>query len=92
MLRIMCHGQKLIRMLKRSIALFSDVFSVGFAWVGTRRLLPYVGILVPVALVVNAIGTPFSLQFNLLTPEEWRLGAGVALLSALVPQAFMRGY
>ncbi|MCP5173919.1 MAG: hypothetical protein H6996_02290 [Moraxellaceae bacterium] len=69
-------------LLKEALPYLVMFFSVGFAWVGTRRLLPYIGILVPVALVVNAIGTPFNLQFNLLTPEEWRLGAGVALLSA----------
>lgn len=70
-------------MLKEALPYLVMFFTVGFAWVGMRRLLPYVGVLVPVALIVNAMSTPLLIQFSLLTPEQWQLVASAALLSGL---------
>jgi hypothetical protein len=70
-------------MLKEVLPYLVIFFTVGFAWVGMRRLLSFVGILVPVALVVNAMSSSLKFEFFLLTPQQWQLVASGALLSSL---------
>lgn len=70
-------------MLKKALPYLVVFFAVGFAWVGTKRLLPFVGILVPVALVVNAMTSLHVWQFTLLTPEQWQGVASTALMTTL---------
>lgn len=67
---------------KETLSYLVLLFGVGFAWVGTSRLLAYIGLLVPIALIVNALDMSFNAPLSLLTPEQWRLGASVALMSA----------
>jgi len=70
-------------MLKEALPYLVMFFAVGFAWVGTKRLLPFVGVLVPVALVVNATTAAHVWQLTLLTPEQWQLVASTALMSTV---------
>ena len=70
-------------MLKEALPYLVMFFAVGFAWVGTKRLLPFVGVLVPVALVVNASTATHIWQLTLLTPEQWQLVASTALMSTV---------
>ena len=70
-------------MLKEVLPYLVIFFTVGFAWVGMRRLLSFVGVLVPVALVVNAMSSSLKFEFFLLTPQQWQLVASGALLSSL---------
>lgn len=55
--------------------------AMGFAWVGMRRLLAFVGILVPAALAINALLAPHTGLLVLLTPEQWQQAATAALVT-----------
>jgi len=70
--------------LKESISYLLVFFAVGFAWVGMRRLLTYVGILVPIALVINGLSAKYSLTIAQLTVEEWQMVAMTSLLSSVM--------
>ena len=70
--------------LKESISYLLVFFAVGFAWVGMRRLLKYVGILVPIALVVNGLTAKYHFQIQLLTTEQWQMVATATVLSSVM--------
>ncbi len=55
--------------------------AMGFAWVGMKRLLPFVGVLVPAVLLLNALLAAHTGLLVLLTPEEWQQVATAALLA-----------
>jgi len=69
--------------LKESLAYLLLFFAVGFAWVGMRRLLSFVGILVPVALIIHTLSAKHTWQLQLLTPDQWQLVAITALFSSV---------
>lgn len=69
--------------VKESLAYLLLFFAVGFAWVGMRRLLSFVGILVPVALAIHAISAQHTWQLQLLTTDQWQLVAMSALFCSV---------
>lgn len=69
--------------LTESLAYLLLFLATGFAWVGMRRLLSFVAVLVPVALVIQAISAKHVWQLDLLTPEQWQLVAMSALFCSI---------
>lgn len=55
--------------------------AMGFAWVGMKRLLPFVWILVPAVLIFNVVSAGQLGTLALLTPEEWQQVATAAILA-----------
>lgn len=70
--------------LKESISYLLIFFAIGFAWVGMRRLLKYVGVLVPIALIVNGLSAKYNFQIQLLTAEQWQMVAMATLLTSVL--------
>lgn len=57
--------------------------AMGFAWVGMRRLLPFLLVLIPAVLVLNALSAGQIGTLALLTPEQWQQVATAAILANL---------
>ncbi len=57
--------------------------AMGFAWVGMKRLLPFLGVLVPAVVVLNMVSAGQLGTLALLTPEEWQQVATAAILANL---------
>lgn len=67
--------------LKESLSYLLVFLAAGFAWVGMRRLLAFMGVLVPIALAICAVSGKGFGQITLLTPEQWQLVASSTLLA-----------
>lgn len=57
--------------------------AIGFAWVGMKRLLPFLVVLIPSVLVLNALSAGQIGSLALLTPEQWQQVATAAILANL---------
>ena len=57
--------------------------AIGFAWVGMKRLLPFLVVLIPAVLVLNALSVGRIGSLALLTPEQWQQVATAAILANL---------
>lgn len=55
--------------------------AMGFAWVGMKRLLPFLGVLVPAVLILNVVSAGHLGTLALLTPDEWQQVATAAILA-----------
>lgn len=68
--------------LKESLSYLLVFFAAGFAWVGMRGLLAFIGVLVPIALVICAVSSKNFGHLTLLTPKQWQLVASSTLLTS----------